>query len=41
MKRIDKIYHYIVQNSGKLTVEEMKAGAGFSASFHIRSHLIY
>lgn len=31
MKRIDKIYHYIVQNSGKLTVEEMKAGAGFSA----------
>lgn len=31
MKRIDKIYHYIVENSGKLTVEEVKEGAGFSA----------
>lgn len=31
MKRIDKIYNYIVENSGKLTVEEIKEGAGFSA----------
>jgi transcriptional regulator with AAA-type ATPase domain len=32
MKRIDKIYHYIVENSAKLTIEEMKEGAGFSAA---------
>lgn len=31
MKRIDKIYQYIVENSGKLTAEEIKEGAGFSA----------
>lgn len=32
MKRIDKIYNYIAENSGKFTVEEIKEGAGFSAS---------
>ncbi|WP_106061246.1 sigma 54-interacting transcriptional regulator [Clostridium vincentii] len=31
MKRIDKIYNYIIENSAKLTAKDIKEGAGFSA----------
>lgn len=32
MKRIDKVYNYIFENSKKITMDELMDGKGFSAA---------